>query len=267
MLLACYSLVMIKFLPAYVGGKHYWVERLSRYQNTDIIELFCGSAVLSANLAKTAILNDKDPVIFHLLSHFDQLVVPEVFTNKDYFEARSQPDWWRYLFCLQKMSFSGVFRYSKNGYNVPVRKNPTEVRIQPDYLAALERWKQLKPSVCNLDYVDLPFSALKDRVIISDPPFQDSQAAYNTKSFDYALYWKKMQSLVDKAEQNKIQALVLFDRRSNLEKQGIPIIEIRKMRVNGKHDGGEEAIAIYEQGGWLTSLTATKLKVCDNNVC
>lgn len=252
---------MIKFLPAYVGGKHYWVERLSRYQNTDMIELFCGSAVLSANLAKTAILNDKDPVIYHLLSNFDQLIVPEVFTDKDYFEVRNQKDWWRYLFCLQKMSFSGVFRYSKNGYNVPIRKNPnpTEVRIQPDYLAALERWKELKPIVTNLDYADLPFSALKDRVVVSDPPFDGSKAAYNSQSFDYGVYWAKMRSLIEKAEQDKIKALVLFDRRSNLDKQNIPIIEIRKMRVNGKHDGDEEAIAIYEKGGWLTSLTQNKV--------
>lgn len=256
---------MIKFLPAYVGGKHYWVERLSRYQNTDMIELFCGSAVLSANLAKTAILNDKDPVICQVLACFDQLIVPEVFTNSDYFEVRGQPDWWRYLFCLQKMSFSGVFRYSKNGYNVPIRKNPTEVRVREDYLEALKRWKELKPTVSNLDYTDIPFSAIQNRVIVSDPPYQDTQAAYSSNSFDYKIYWSKMLSLTKKIEEEKAQALVLFDKRSNLEKQNIPIIDIRKMRVNGKYEGDEEAIAIYEKGGWLISLQE-KNKVCNGKL-
>jgi adenine-specific DNA methylase len=77
--------MMVKFLPSYVGSKAYWISYLNSYHDMDFVELFAGSSVLSANLAKTALLNDIDPYVYLMLSQFDKLVVPEVFTQKDVF--------------------------------------------------------------------------------------------------------------------------------------------------------------------------------------
>lgn len=120
---------MFKFLKSYVGSKSYWVNRLQQYKSRRFVELFCGSAVLSANLScKNPILNDLDVYIYKILSNFDSLIVPDSFTKEDYYLVRKNDDWWKYIFCLQAMSFSGVFRYSKNGYNVPIKKNIKEGR-------------------------------------------------------------------------------------------------------------------------------------------
>lgn len=65
---------MVKFLPSYVGSKRHWVSRLAQFKGMDFVELFAGSAILSANLAKTALLNDRDPVVSTILSRFDELI-------------------------------------------------------------------------------------------------------------------------------------------------------------------------------------------------
>ena len=153
---------MYQFLPSYVGSKKQWVDRLRKdFDQSDVVEPFCGSAVLSANLAKTAILNDLDPFVYQILSQFDKLIVPDQFTKEDYFRVREQKDWWKYAYCLQKMSFSGVFRYSKNGYNVPIK--PIQfVELRPQYEQALNRWKELNPEVLNLSYLDIDKTKIKD---------------------------------------------------------------------------------------------------------
>lgn len=229
---------LIKFLPSYVGSKAYWVERLRAYEGEFFLEAFCGSAVLSANLAKQAILNDQDPIIYKVLSNYTKQIVPEVFTKEDYFKYRSSKDWWKYLYCLQKMSFSGVFRYSKNGFNVPIKKDLVKVSAKDQYKIALKRYKKLKPSVLNLSFEDIPFELYKDKVVVFDPPYEGSQAAYN-KSFDYKKYWELV------FEVSKIaKAVLIFDSEENLKKQNLEIVATRKMRVNGKHQGSLEALAI-----------------------
>lgn len=70
---------LIKFLPSYVGSKAYWVDKLLAYQGEEFVEVFCGSAVLSANLASKAVLNDLDPVIYKVLSQYEQQKVPKNF--------------------------------------------------------------------------------------------------------------------------------------------------------------------------------------------
>lgn len=229
---------LIKFLPSYVGSKAYWVDKLQAYQGEDFVEVFAGSAVLSSNLAKTAVLNDLDPIIYKVLSNFDKQIVPQKFTQAQYFKARTKTNWWRYLYCMQKMSFSGVFRYSKNGYNVPVKKNIDHISIKPQFKAALKRYKELNPEVLNLSYHQIPIDKFVGKVVVFDPPYEGSQAAYN-KEFDYKAYWKfvKEVSLVAKA-------VLIFDTKKNLQKQKLKIVATRNMRVNGKHAGSQEALAI-----------------------
>src|SRR5690606_33930770 len=126
-----------------------------------------------------------------------------VFTREDFYEFRSRDDWWRYAYCLQSIAFSGVFRYSdKGGYNVPAKGGPNrndnktnEWRLRPDYNAALTRWHNLAPEVRNTSYLDISIDDIRttlgdDAVVIFDPPYEGSQAAYNTP-FDYDAYWDR----------------------------------------------------------------------------
>lgn len=236
---------LIKFLPSYVGSKKSWIKHLNEYKNENFVELFCGSGVLSANLAKTAILNDLDHYVWTILSNFDQLIVSEIFTKEDYFKYRGDKEWWKYIYCFQKMSFSGVFRYSKNGYNVPIKDTINSVSLKEDYQKALNRWKELSPLVSNKSYDEIPVESLKNKVVIFDPPYEGSQASYNFK-FDYNKYWNYVNSSKEHAK-----VMIVFDRASNLEKQNIPVFEKRKMRVNGSKAGDFEGMAIYQNGGWL----------------
>lgn len=229
---------LVKFLPSYVGSKAYWVEKLIAYKDEDFVEVFSGSAVLSANLAKTALLNDLDPIIFKIFSNYDKLIVPKKFTQSDYFKYRTHKNWWKYTYCFQKMSFSGVFRYSKNGYNVPVKKNILEIQVQPEFKQAKKRFKQINPQVTNLSFEKIPLSAYKDKVVVFDPPYEGSQASYN-KTFDYDTYWKKVYEVAKVAK-----AVLIFDSKKNLLKQNLTIVGTRKMRVNGKKAGDIEALAI-----------------------
>ncbi len=237
---------MIRFLPSFVGSKKHWVSRLEPLiAGQPVIEYFCGSAVLSANLASNAILNDADPMLALALRRFDEQIVPEVFSEEDYYRVRSEPNWWRYLFCLQRMSFSGVFRYSKNGYNVPVKKGIGSVSIQEEYNSALERWRKLNPVVFNTNYAHIGHYAADGRVAILDPPYEGSQASYNEK-FSYGAYWNFVDGLKHRAK-----AIVIFDRLVNLESRGIVPLATRSMRVTGHYDGDVEAIGIYRSGDWM----------------
>jgi len=238
-----------QFLPSYVGSKKQWVERLRQdYSNSEIVEPFCGSSVLSANLATTAILNDNDKYIYLILSQFDQLIVPDRFTKEDYFNVRPKADWWKYAYCLQKMSFSGVFRYSRNGYNVPIKPNIPFVELRESYEIALKRWRELSPEVLNQDYLSIESEKIKNKLLILDPPYETSQASYNTK-FDYPRYWQFVQEMKEVAS-----AIILFDKQENLLKQNIPTCGNRNMRVNGKRAGSVESIAIFRNGKWQEYL-------------
>lgn len=178
---------MIKLLPSYVGSKAYWVPYLKFLKNEYIVELFCGSAVISINLASKALLNDLDPYIFKILTNFNRLVVNDRFTQEDYFRVRQLDNWWQYSYCLLRMSFSGVFRYSKNGFNVPVKKYIKSVNIKDDYKQALDKLNELNPFFRNKPYNEVYIPNIENANIILDPPYEKAQASYNTKSFDYHL--------------------------------------------------------------------------------
>lgn len=244
---------MIKFLPSYVGSKKQWVDRLAPlFKGEEFIEYFCGSAILSANLASKAILNDTDPFIYKILKNFNKQIVQETFSSHDYYRVRSAPDWWRYAYCLQRMSFSGVFRYSNNGYNVPIKKSKDGEPIGPvsvveEYAEALARWEELKPIVTDMNYSELPYGLAHGRVAILDPPYDGSQAAYNLSSFSYGAYWNFVDGLKHHAK-----AIVIFDRLSNLEQRGITPLDTRSMRVAGHYDGDTEAVGVYLAGAWLS---------------
>jgi site-specific DNA-adenine methylase len=88
------------------------------------------------------------------------------------------------------MSFSGVFRYSKNGYNVPIKSNfkDKKINIEKEWIKSLDRFNKLNPIVTNLSYEKVNIPNIKDAVIILDPPYEGSQANYNILTFDYHFY-------------------------------------------------------------------------------
>jgi len=229
---------IIKLFPSYVGSKAYWIPYLPFLKNEYIVELFCGSSVISVNLASRAILNDLDPYIYKILSCYKDLEVSEIFTQEDYFKVRNQEDWWKYIYCLQKMSFSGVFRYSKNGFNVPVKKDIQEIHVLEEYLKAKERLKRLDPLITNLPYNEVVIPDIEQANVILDPPYENAQASYN-KSFDYHLYWEFVNQL-----EKRCKRVIVFDSIRNM-----PIVRAcrrRKMRVNGKMRGGDEAMQVFD---------------------
>lgn len=240
----------IRFLPSYVGSKRAWVDRLTPdLQGRPIAELFCGSATLSANLASKALLVDLDPMVHTILSRFDEQIVPEVFTRADYYRLRGAEDWWRYAFCLTSISFSGVFRYSNAGFNVPAKggadeqANPVnQWSLRPAYENALSRWRDLNPTVLHESYLDITGDRIEehlgaDAVVVLDPPYEGSKAAYNT-AFDYDAYWARA------AELSNRFTTILFDRASNLTAQGYPLWGTRTMRVNGARAADQEGAAL-----------------------
>ena len=232
---------IFKFLPSYVGSKARWVEYLTPYKGSDMVELFSGSAILSSNLAKTSVLNDLDPYIFKIFSNYGELIVPDEFTEEDYYRLRGSVDWWKYIYCLQKMSFSGVFRHSKNGYNVPMKKGYIKsVSLKEDFAVSKKRFEELKPQVLNLSYADIPTALLEGRVVVLDPPYQNKQASYNANKFDYDKYWKFVKSLRGVA-----RTIIIFDTAGNIKSNlGVDSLVTRNMRVNGKHPGDIEAVCI-----------------------
>ncbi len=228
---------LIKFFPSYVGSKAHWVDKLNFYQGRRFVELFCGSSVLSANLAGSCILNDLDFFVAKILNEFDKQIVPASFTQDDYFRVRKQPDWWKYTFCLQKMSFSGVFRYSKNGYNVPIKKDILEVNLEDLYKKALSRWMTLKPKVFNQQYFSLNNLIEKSDVLVLDPPYENALASYNT-TFDYQKYWEFV-----RLNENICRDILLFDFVENLP---FPPFMSRKTRVNGARSGNFEGVFCFK---------------------
>jgi len=234
---------------SFVGSKKYWIKELQKYKDESFVEPFCGSAVLSFNLAKDCVLNDIDSKLITIIKYFDKQIVEEPFTPEKYFKARKEEEWWKYAYCLQHMSFSGVFRYGKNGYNVPIKKGIKEIKeinVYSKYIINLERWKKIKKKIFNKQYHELKKELFIDKVVILDPPYQNSQASYNSTLFNYQEYWKWVEEI------KKISKVVIFfDTDENLIKQNIPIYKTRKMRINGKYKGAVEAMSIYENKKWL----------------
>jgi len=239
----------VRFLPSYVGSKRHWLPQLAEFHGRPFVELFAGSAIISANYASKALLVDLDPMVSKILSRFDEQVVPETFTRDDYYRLRSTEDWWRHAYALQSLSYSGVFRYSaKGGYNVPAKggrdssvNKKNDYHVRPAYERALTRWQDLTPDVRCTSYLtitDDDIAALGDDVIVVlDPPYEGSQASYNGNGFDYDAYWARVKTLSEKFD------VILFDREANIESHGYEVYDVRRMRVNGARPGDREAMS------------------------
>lgn len=228
---------MVKFLPSYVGSKAYWVPRLERFRGAHFAEPFCGSAVLSANLAQSTTLNDSDSYIFLIMTCFDQLRCSDPFTIEDYERIRWTPDWWLWIYPLQKMSFSGCYRHSANGYSVPPKRTLREVNVSADLERAKARMRELNPELIScVDFFDLPQYFFNGRVIVLDPPYQGKRSHYQ-HGLDFARYWDWVKA--------RRETCIVFDTAANLDAQfpGMPI-ETRKMRVNGKRAGDLEGMLV-----------------------
>lgn len=184
-----------------------------------MVELFAGSAVISANLASSALLVDLDLPLTRVLAQYDRLYVPEQFTAEQYDLARSGTgDWWRSAYYLSAMARGGIWRHSrKGGFNVQARNDSTR-SMRPQYLDALARWQELKPLVIHGSYDDLSMDDIaawqENPLVVLDPPYEDTSAAYNRDTFDYRAYWRHVATL------NQHFDVLLFDLTENLTRAG-----------------------------------------------
>lgn len=160
---------LTRFLPSFVGSKADWVGKLERYRGRDFVEFFAGSAAISANLANRAVLNDVDEFLYKYFKQYESQPIVATFTDKGYFARRSQKTWYRYLYYLQKMSFSGVYRWGRNGYNVAIKKDykpAGAVRLKDEVERSIERFTALNPTLYKLNYWEVPFPEKPDIAVL-----------------------------------------------------------------------------------------------------
>lgn len=184
-----------------------------------MVELFAGSAVISANLASTALLVDLDKHLTTVLRNYDHLFVPETFTAEQYDRARAGTgDWWRSAYYLSAMARGGIWRHSaRSGFNVQARNDSTR-SMRDTYERNLARWQELKPVVRHGSYLDLSIDDIgcfhDNPLIVLDPPYEGTTAAYNRDTFDYSAYWQHVATLGEHFD------LLIFDLTENLARAG-----------------------------------------------
>lgn len=216
-----------------------------------MVELFAGSAVISANFASSALLVDLDLPLTRLLSSYDRLFVPETFTVEQYNLARSGTgDWWRAAFYLSAMARGGIWRHSaRGGFNVQARNDSTRA-MRDTYERNLARWQELQPVVLHGSYNDISVDDIaswhENPLVILDPPYEDTRAAYNSNGFDYTAYWNHVATLGEHFD------LLIFDLTQNLERAGyVPTGEPRPLRRQNGSEQRFESMAFVPRGdGW-----------------
>jgi site-specific DNA-adenine methylase len=256
----------VRLLPSYAGSKSHWIHRLEHLRGRNIVELFAGTGSISVNYAANALLVELDPQLARILSRYDELDVPEVFTRDDYYAVRGRADWWRYAYCLSAMAFSGLFRYSDKGFNATHKgggagkpgTSPRHeaMRLQPEYERALAAWRRLTPTVLNVSYADVTdeqITAVGERpLVILDPPYEGTRTPYNDKhgGFDYAAYWARARELAQRFD------VIIFDTAGNLERAGYPVHGTRTMKMNGARAAEAEAVSFVTPGSRPTENLA-----------
>lgn len=241
----------IRFLPAWTGHKTRWLPALEQFRGRAMVELFAGSAVISANLASSALLVDLDEPLTRVLANYDRLFVPETFTTQQYDLARSGTgDWWRSAFYLSAMARGGIWRHSaRSGFNVQARSQDSR-SMRPQYLDALKRWQELKPVVLHGSYDDLTVDDIaafhENPLVVLDPPYEDTSAAYNSDTFDYGAYWRHVALLTQHFD------VLLFDLTENLIRAGYqPTGEPMPLRRQNGSQQRFEGMAYLPRGdGW-----------------
>lgn len=248
----------LRLLPSYAGSKSHWIHRLEHLRGRNIVELFAGTGSIALNYASNALLVELDPQLARILKHYDELIVPEVFTRQDYYDVRGREDWWRYAYGLSAMAFSGLFRYSDRGFNATHKgggpgKPGTSPRheamqLRPEYERALARWTELRPAVINTSYAQIGFPTIasvgEDPIVILDPPYEGTKTPYNDKhgGFDYDAYWARARKLAEHFD------VIIFDTAGNLERAGYPVHGTRTMKMNGARAAEAEAVSFVTSG-------------------
>ncbi|MHC5795347.1 DNA adenine methylase [Lacisediminihabitans sp. FW035] len=250
------SISTTPFLPAYVGSKRRWLEELEPLaRGKNIVELFAGSAIISATFASKALIVDTDPNLCRVLSRYDELDVPDTFSAEDYDAARTVGDWWRSGYYLAAMCRGGIWRWSKKGgFNVQARNAKTYSRRE-GYLAALRRWRELKPVVRNTSYLDITNEDIREFanenvLVICDPPYEGTSPQY-VDGFDFSAYWKRVGELALSFD------VVVFDLRENLVRAGFPIDAVKTLSGLGEAKRNCEAMTFLPAGTRL-ALAAGK---------
>lgn len=215
-----------------------------------MVELFAGSAVVSANLASSALLVDLDEPLTKVLGNYDHLYVPEQFTHRYYELARHGGDWWRSAYYLSAMARGGIWRHSaRSGFSVQARNDSTRL-MRDTYERNLARWQELQPVVRHGSYSDLSvddIAAFHDNpLVVIDPPYEGTVAAYNRDTFDYSAYWNHVALLTEHFD------VLLFDLTDNLTRAGyVPTGEPMPLRRQNGSEQRYESMAFVPRGDGL----------------
>lgn len=235
----------IRFLPRYMGSKIRWLKYLEQYKGRDFVEFFAGSASISANLAKRAVLNDLDPILHKYFCGYADQPVLGSFSDDDFYRVREQPDWLMHLYYLQRMVFSGVYNYNKCGlYNGPLRDEYLcrTIDLSSDIRRSIARFVELDPVISNFDYADILIPDDPD-VAVLDPPYEGKQAGYNKRTdFDYDQYWVFVQECIE-----RFQVVIVFDTTANLRAHGFSDVFTKNTRVCGHHTGDVEGVYVHDK--------------------
>jgi len=113
--------------------------------------------------------------------------------------------------------------------------------VKDDLERSIERFKELSPTLYNMDYKDVPLPESPD-IAVLDPPYESKKAAYNAASFDYERYWDFVCGCID-----SFRVVIVFDWDKNMDER-LPgrSYDTRKMRVNGKYKGATEAMCVID---------------------
>jgi site-specific DNA-adenine methylase len=236
-----------RFLHSYVGSKRRWLPALrSIAEQKPIAELFAGSAAISAAYASSALIVDTDEDVTRVLRQFDELIVPDEFTVEDYNRVRRTEDWWLYSYYLSAMSFGGSWRSSKKGGWNLIPRNQKTYALRDSYDRALTRWRELSPDVRTSSYLDITDEEIENvrgysTLVVLDPPYENTAAQYNTKTFDYAAYWDRVQSLASRFD------VLLFDKASNLQRAGYEVEGVQTMSGIGTKKADAEGMSFLKR--------------------
>jgi len=232
----------------WIGSKTHSLEVLERIikqiSERNLIELYCGSSVISINLAKkfdivTAVDIDENIINFfnylkensqNILEFYKEYHDKLKNDTKHYYEVRTEfnktkdPRFW---FALNRTSIGGLMRYNNGNLNMSIHlgrfgtKPKTISKIFDNNIESIRKINFIHRDA--LEYVDNNF--IQNSLIVLDPPYYNTNGMYITNTQNE----NKLIEIIEKLKNNKI---ILFygsqvdDRREIMNKYFCKIIEI-----------------------------------------
>jgi len=239
----------------WIGSKTHALELLEtiakQISEKNLIELYCGSSVISINLAQkfntiTAVDIDQNVINFYNYFKTNYLEILQFYAKyhsqlikntKHYYDIRARfnetkdPNCW---FALNRTSIGGLMRY--NGENLNMSLHPNRTGTKPKTLSKIfdsnyQAIRKINFVHCDvLEYVTN--TSIKNSLIILDPPYYKTNGMYKSNTQDE----NKLINVIEKLKDNKI---ILFygsqfdDRQEIMKRYFCKMIEIGNKKNPG----------------------------------